>query len=358
MWSRPSTAGNVYPNLYVLLIAPPGVGKSVPLSKAEMMLRAIPTLKVAPSSLTTASLIDSVNAAHNRYLPPPGPMEYNSLQVVSSELGVFLPAYDAAFMNTLTKLYDGEFYEERRRTGKTNHVRIESPQLSILGGSTPSYLNSFLPDGAWDQGFTSRTILVYHGQASTPVLFGEEIKGNEQIWADLVHDLTAIANLGGQMVWEKEAQNAIQRWIDDGYKPKPTHAKLNHYLPRRPIHLIKLSMIAAVADSNTLTVRKDHFYNALSWLLEVEALIPEIFNSVGVTDESHAVNDLIYRVQQQFEKTKRGVSESFLYKFLQDRIPSYAIPKVIEVMVKSHKLAIVLENGIPRYRPVSPTADS
>lgn len=318
------------------------------------MMRAIPSLKVAPSSLTTASLIDSVKDSLRPFLTPPvGPMEYSSLQVVSSELGVFLPAYDAAFMNTLTKLYDGEFYEERRRTGKTNHVRIESPQLSILGGSTPSYLNSFLPEGAWDQGFTSRTILVYHGEASPKVLFGDEITADKKLWADMVHDLGLIAGVAGQMVWEKDAQVAIQRWIDDGEKPKPTHAKLTHYLPRRFVHLIKLSMIAAISESNDLIVTKDNFYQALSWLLEVEVMIPEIFNSVGVTDESHAINDLTYLVQKQFDKTGRGVPEFFLFNFLKDRVPSYSVAKVIEVMMKSRKLEQVLEGGVPKYRPLN-----
>jgi Protein of unknown function (DUF3987) len=51
---------NLYPNLYTILVGPPGVGKSAVLSQAERFLRAVPDLKITPSSVSAASLVDSL----------------------------------------------------------------------------------------------------------------------------------------------------------------------------------------------------------------------------------------------------------------------------------------------------------
>src|SRR6267154_5637892 len=208
---------NLYPNLYTILVGPPGVGKSAVLSQVERFLRAVPDIHVAPSSVSAASLVDSLVLSNRKIVRPndvPSFVQFHYLTAVASELGVFLPVYDPLFMNSLTKFYDGEHYEERRRTGKTTHTKIEHPHLSIIGGTTPSYLNSFLPEGGWDQGFTSRTIFVYSGEQPFNELFGDESQYSElqKIYLDLLHDLKSISGLYGRFEWAPEAVLAISAW--------------------------------------------------------------------------------------------------------------------------------------------------
>lgn len=345
VWVR-TKGSNLYPNLYVILVGPPGVGKSAVLSQSERMLRAIPELHVAPSSLTTASLIDTLEIANRKIIRPtqtPNFVQFNSLLVVASELGVFLPAYDPPFMNTLTKMYDGELYEERRRTGKKNHVRIDNPQLHIIGGTTPSYLNSFLPDGAWDQGFTSRTIFVYSGEPVRTPLFSDEDEFNhlEHIYINLVHDLKLVAQCFGKMTWDQEAADAIVAWDNAGLPPVPEHGKLAHYNSRRLAHAIKLCMVASASRGSDLRVSLSDYQTALDWLLEAEALIPDIFRSYGVSAEGRVMEDAWYYVFKNYSKNQRPTPHHHLMHFLKDRAPSHTIPKIIDIMVQSHMLKIV-----------------
>lgn len=321
------------------------------LSKAEIMLRSLRDFYVAPSSLTTASMIDAMNDAKRTAQVNGSLALFNSLQVIASELGVFLPAYDATFMNTLTKLYDGEHYEEKRRTGKVNHVRIESPQLSILGGTTPSYLNSFLPEGAWDQGFTSRTILVFSGPTKRQLLFGDLNQTDEALYRDLLFDLAKLKELSGPFVWEPEAVTAITEWFESGEKPVPSHAKLRHYNTRRLSHLIKLSMVSSVARSSALRITTDNLAESMGWLFEAEAALPNIFTTAGSSADSRAVEDLMWVIENQFKKTGRPVGEHILVNFLKDRVPSYSIMKIIEIMVKSKNVEMKLISGVPGYVP-------
>src|SRR5262249_8857823 len=130
VWNR-SRGGQLYPNLYVVLVGTPGVGKSVIISYCERLLRQVPDIFVAPSSVTSASLVDTMQLAQRKILRPVF-SQFNSVQVLSSEFQNFLPSYEAAFMGIMTKLYDCELYEERRRTGKVQHIKIDSPQLGLL----------------------------------------------------------------------------------------------------------------------------------------------------------------------------------------------------------------------------------
>jgi hypothetical protein len=298
-------------------------------------------------------MIDTLALSSRKIINSHGFAAFNSLQVIASELGVFLPAYDPAFMNTLTKLYDGELYEERRRTGKVNHIRIEHPQLSILGGTTPSYLNSFLPEGAWDQGFTSRTIFIFSDEIVQRDIFEEheEQTYNEGLLGDLSHDLKAIASLYGKVTWSKEAMAAISAWDKVYLEPIPEHGKLVHYNSRRLAHIIKLCVVASVSRSSEMEITIEDFQEAQNWLLEAEVVMPDIFKSMGVSGDARAMEDTWYFVYQLYGKSKRPVMEHLIISFLKDRVPSYSLNKIIEVMVRSKILKLELINGVPAYVP-------
>lgn len=310
---------------------------------------------MAPSSVSDASLIDALNDAKRSIIrigETPGHVEFNHLTVVASELGVFLPEYDRLFMNTMTKLYDGERYEQRRRTNKL-HITLERPQLNFISGTTPSYLNSFLPEGAWDQGFTSRTIFVYWGEPTITDIF-EELPSalhNQQIYNSLVHDLKAISSLYGKLDWDSGSREAIIAWNKAGLSPVPEQPKLLHYNSRRLAHLIKLCMIACASRTNSKTILLEDYQCALNWLLQAEGLMPDIFASTGIGGDARAIEDAWYYVYQQYSKTKTPVFESRLYEFLRNRVPSHSISRVIEVMVRSGMLRVDPVKGLQAYVP-------
>jgi hypothetical protein len=350
VWNR-TNKGVLYPNLYVVLVGPPGTGKSLLVSFSEKMLRALNDIHVAPSSVTSASLIDTLQMSIRKILHPTY-FQYNSLQVIVSEFQNFLVSYESQFMGILTKLYDCELYEERRRTGKVQHIRIDNTQLGILAGTTPSFLSQLLPEGAWDQGFTSRTIFIF---ADTPTeigeIFGEEddFEYNQQALEDHIADLKGVLHLVGQIRWTDVAKVAAQKWADNGCLPVPEHGRLTHYNTRRLTQVLKLSLIASVARNNDMLVEPQDFDTGLAWLLEAESHMPDIFRHMTTTPESRSMEDARFYMKQMMEKVHGPVPEHFLLAFLKDRIPSQHLTKVIEVMVKSRMLKSLYKDGVTYY---------
>lgn len=329
--------GVLYPNLYCILVGPPGAGKTQASSLIYDLIHSIEDLHTAPSSVTKASLIDALEHARRDIIRPgqnPALVTFNALTVISNELGTFIPAYDSEFMNVLTDLYDNKTYSETRRTAKIN-IKIDYPWLNILAPTTPSYLNQFLPEGAWDQGFLSRCLLVYSGTEAAGELFGEDELYSEETEKNLRHDLYQITRMFGKFTFEEDVAEALTAWHKSGGQPAPDHPKLTHYNTRRTAHLLKLCMIASAADNDSLIITLDHYVEAMDWLVLMEEAIPDIFKSMKSGGDGKTIEETYHFLYQIWMKKKEPVSEFRLYHFLQERTPAHNVERIAEVMVKA-----------------------
>lgn len=338
VWVR-SLGTPLYPNLYTIFVAPPGVGKTVLTSRIWALWQELEDHHVASSSVTKASLIDELSEAVRNIIRPkenPSVVTFNSLLVSSNELGVLIPGYENDFMNTLTDLYDGHAYSERRRS-RDIKVKMEHPQLNLVAATTPSYLNNVLPEGAWDQGFISRVILVYSGETILRPLFADYDEDTKR-FDSLARRLRRIGSLYGEMRFTDEAAELITEWHLAKGPPTPDHPRLVHYNTRRTAHLLKLCMVASAARGDTLQVTADHFREALDWLIEVEAYMPDIFKAMKAGGDSKAIEAAWHFTYEHWVKKKEPIPETRLIYFLQERIPAHNVQRVLEVMVKAEIL--------------------
>lgn len=295
--------------------------------------------------------MDSLREAERKIVLPqqtPPVVTFNTLLIAANELGVLIPGYDNEFMNTLTDVYDGHRYAESKRSKDLKYV-LNAPQLNLIAATTPSYLNNVMPEGAWDQGFISRVLLIYSGESSVSELFADTtlLRLPRQ---ELVHDLKIIANMYGKMMFTEESAGAISAWHKAKGPPAPEHPKLIHYNTRRTAHLLKLCMVASAASSNDLIITIDHYNTALSWLLEAESFMPDIFRSMAAGGDARAIEDTWYYAYQIYVKEKKSVSEARLIEFLQNRVPAHSVERIITVMVKSGLLEKRVEGFIPRAK--------
>lgn len=347
--------GRLYPNLYTILVGGAGAGKSLAIDFVTLFLgelRDASELHLTPKSVTKASLIDRLAEAERKVVRPmmnPPILSYNSLTAVISELGVFLPAYDNEFMNTLTDLWDCKDYSETRRTHKIS-IDIKAAQLSLFGGTTPSYLNSFLPEGAWDQGFMSRVILIYSPSNEFTDLFAT-FTYDTDLEKNLMADLKSIAATVGEFTVTDEVKEAINEWARRGGEPAPMHPKLTHYSARRPAHLLKLCMIACIADSEDRIITLDHFAEALDWLTEAEFVMPDIFKAMKSGGDGRVIEECYHYLYEQFIRDKKPILEHRVYHFLQERTPAHNVDRILQVMEKAGLIRKMFAEGGVGYEP-------
>jgi hypothetical protein len=326
-----TTTSRLYPNLYTILVGHPGVGKTRTITRAREFLSEVDGLRIAPTSVTAASLVDFLNAKSTVVYGHQNEI-YNSATLLPDDWSAFMSSFEKDLIGALTVFYDANPYAHDRRGG-TIRIAIQRPQLNLIAGTTPSDLIEFMPVSAWGQGFTSRVILVY----STESIIGDDFANRSPLGLPpaLVEDIISIGLLSGEFEITPEYQRLIKEWRDAGEHPKPSHPKLLHYCTRRRAMLYKLSMVSAVDIGDHLRLDKHCFDTALSWLTEVELNMASIFDHT-MTAEAQSQDEILAWVLKE-----GGVTEPQILRKMRNIFPSYAIEKVLKLMQQSHQLTLL-----------------
>ena len=330
--------GVLVPNVYCFLVAHPGVGKTITISESERYYMQIPEPHKAPTSMTGASMIDALAKA-KRFIPtakdprdPAGlaPLDYNSMFITADEITAFMHKYDDEVIGNMSAFYDPREYGHERR-GNDIKIKIKNPQLNVLCGTTPSNLMKLMPENAWEQGFTSRVVMVFSDERK----IGDDFaKVDTSLNSDLVHDLRCISSAIGEFKVTSGYQDAVNEWRAGGELPAVTHPKLLHYSTRRRVHIYKLSMVSAVDRSDVLLLTRDDFNRALAWLIEAEASMADIFLAGASNADQKAIDEIHHYVITSCVGGRK-ISSQRIVNFAKARIPLHSVERVITVMEKS-----------------------
>ena len=332
--------GPIFPNLFVLLMALPAIGKGQAINAARDMWSSTKgKLKLSADGVSKASFLDDLEAAAFK-LPINnglGLMEYHALCVAASEFGTLLPKHDTEFLNVLNKIYDCESsYRDSKRHSK--NVELVNPISTILGGTQPAFLASILPDEAWGMGFMSRMILIY-AQLTPEIDIWDtavEKEGDTVKRRVLIEGMNRFTNMIGSYEYEPKVKELISKWIKTGMEPTPEHSKLVHYNGRRLLTLIKLCMISAASRGKMLLVTEFDFERAKAWLIQAEYYMPDVFKEMVHQSDGQVIMDLHFFMWQLWVKDKKPLHEARLINFLSNRVPTDRIIRVIEIAQRSN----------------------
>ena len=145
----------------------------------------------------------------------------------------------------------------------------------------------------------------YDGNVKVQSLFAKKTR-DDKLAEKLESDIKEIANLYGELKFTEEAAEFIDSWHMGGKLPVPDHPKLQHYLSRRTAHLLKLSQVACVSDSNNLVIEVHHIQQAMDWLFDMEAHIPEIFKAMSNGGEAKVMEEAWHMLFQFKARYKKG----------------------------------------------------
>jgi hypothetical protein len=337
-----------FPNLYVMLVAAPGVGKQV-IEDVRGLLQGArlgakeQVFKVSPVNMTNASLMDALGDAKQVFLPPNGgTFTYHSLCIAAEEASVLLPVYEPGYIGALNYIYQNpQEYHETRRTSKVKELRIDNPQFNILIGAQPAYLAATFPEVAWDSGFARRLIFVYASEGPSITLF-QKHPDNKLLRLRIIDKLLKIAKLWGEAKWTEEAMIYIRQEALVHYPPTPTHSRLTHYNRVRTQNLLKLSLISAISRCQALLIEKIDVERGLYWMHEAERFMPDIFREMVGKSDKQVLEELHLFLIAYWQRNKRNPFQGdVLWDFLKDRVPSDRVGRMVEVAERSGLVARV-----------------
>lgn len=339
VYARPT-----YPNLFIALVATPGVGKQV-VEECAYLWRGVRTpgsnkriLHVAPHSSSAAALLQALNRA-TRIIIKDGAIldEYHSLQVAAEEMSVFMPTHDLEFLGRLNYIFTNPALIEVERVymGK-EPISILNPHMNILTGAQPGFLSSLLPDEAWSMGFTARLLMIYASTGPHIELFARAPMRESQE-KELLTMLGEICELHGQMEWEPRAMELLANWHATGKEPVPSHSRLIHYNQRRLQFVIKLATISAIARTQQLLICHEDVVRAKEWLLTAEEKMPDVFREMVHRSDMQVIQEThFWAMKEWVRRGKKPITGGEIARFLTSRVPSEKITRLMDVLIHAN----------------------
>lgn len=314
------------PNLYVFLVAPPGiVSKSTTAGIAMDLLSEVDGVKFGPSSVTWQALIEKFEESLVKWDPDPNleqrilagrGVEMSCLTICASELGTFFNPEDREMIDVLVDLYDGRKGGLVRRTvGKGEHV-AKSPWLNLVACTTPAWIAEHLSNHFTGGGFSSRCIFVWADAKRRLVAypFMEMDPALQALRTDLVSDLRLMAKLHGRFRLSEGAMRLGRKLYEESFRGVAASTKpdvLMGALARRQTHLHKLSMILSASEGDSLIIEEHHMQEAETAISKIEPDLAVIFRWSKKEDVALVAQQLIDEIRRQKRIKKAELFQIF-----------------------------------------------
>ena len=330
-----------YPNIYVVLVAEPGIARKTQAIKYGMnFLNTIPEIRLSSDSATKEAMTDDIEGASMPELLPDGSeLRHSSLNIISKEFESFLgqKKENTRMLTALTDLFDcPDDWSSRTRHGVSN--KIIRPWVNLLAATTPDSLASSLPASAVGGGLTSRILFIWADKKKKPVAIPYMTDAEIALKEKLEKDLYQMSRISGEYIMTNACQ---KKWIDwyDAYEEDESGDRIcadksfSGWYSRKPSYIIKVSMLCAAAVSNELTVDWKHVEKAMEEVTSVESIMGNAFNAIGKSEISAEV-DSVY----QIIRSHRWISEKELMTIIWRDVDNTKFDNVIGTLMRTGKV--------------------
>lgn len=323
-----------YPNMYVVLVGPPGrCRKGVAMSLGQKILEEL-DIEIVAESITREALIQTLRRSNDTDMNPVDgkAIAHCSLTVFSTELAVFLGDYNENFIMTLVKWFD---CEDRFRyvTKNMGHDHIHGVWFNLIGATTPALLREKINTAALGGGLTSRIVFVTEFDRAKNVAVPHMSPESRDAQGKLLNDAAYIHEMVGDFTPTQEFYDYYTKWYDEQWRKPPfkEDPRFADYVERRPMHVVKLSMILSAARSDQMIVEECDLIRAIRILTLTEQKMPYAFTGVGKS----SLSELIDLVSQFLAKNKVTTVSELYERFKYDAEPG-AMDQVMDLLQKTN----------------------
>lgn len=339
----------LFPNLFVMLVGPPGLGKSMAMEPVKKLLSSLPNMVLSPARLSPEKFIQLVSRS-SKVLPQATDPYFtqSAYAVMVSEIATFIRPQDDQIVTTLTDFFDcAELW--RYATLSRDEDRIENLYLTLIGGITPKTLADNFGAKAIGAGFTARVNFIYSDEYTPPDIFGTVHVPDLSAFQS---DLADIHKMFGTFSFSKEAAGKLQALVLAGIPPTPTDPKFEEGLTRRWIHLTKLAMLYSAAESGSLKIELSHLSAALETFLEYEACMAHSFAYMGASPVAQAIREITSYIKNEYALTGRPVTEAAIKKILLKDVQPQYVNSVLAELLQSGQLLSITQGTMRTYTPL------
>jgi hypothetical protein len=343
-----------FPNQYIVLVGPPGLGKGSAINPATDIAEAAGAANFFRDSVTAEKVIERLATGFLKVNVSTllAPLKNDHCATaIALELPVFLSSTSDRKFSTLCALWDQNRFEYDTKNKGTSLIKDMS--FGLVGGCTPNFIQHLSQNSvsAVTGGFSARTIFIYNSERDELMdsAFGAPTKINIQLYDALVNDLKHIASLRGEMRMDISAQKLWSHKYREHNKPD-TKDDLNsdasaNFKSRISSHIIKAAIAISVSESDNLTITTSHLTRAIELIERVRDRIDIVFRAVGESPLV-VVQDKVFEFIKQQGITSRSAILKRLYRHMTDE----QLTQVIYILRNAGLITELTEGNSFKYK--------
>lgn len=335
----------IYPNLFTILIAPPGVCKKTTAANiGANILRDATDVRIFSEKITPEALAKALSKTElvaEEGKPPRIEAKSQGL-LFAPELTVFLgrEQYNESLVLLLTRIYDCPDKTEFESI-KHSTIPLRNVFVSLLGCTTPSEFQLAIPGSAGGGGLLSRMTMIY--KASTPRCYPVPVMDDPLRRELLVAQLREINEKeSGQFLI---SDTALVWWNDYYYDHKRRmESSVASFAEREPQNILRLAMILSVSEGLPKLLGKDVLERAFK-IITIAANSSTILTaSIGTSNRGQLQHDII----EYLRKCGGTRSRSHVTKRFYGRATGKDIEEAMNTLEHMAHLIVSFKTGVKK----------
>lgn len=327
----------VYCNLYICLVGSPGSRKSTAIEVALQFIEELAGIPITIACTSYPQLLQELESNQRVFqvTPEKPPIPYCPMSIVVDELSNFLSISQAQMIDLLTTIYGRRTFDYKTKNKGSN--KILGPYVTLLAGTVPDWIATYLKTDIITGGFSRRCIFVYEMERNKPNAFPSVSTRGREAWARMLTYGKMLQGISGPFEWPKDSMNWYEHWYEN--QPKCMDKNLVGYYDSRHMQLCKVAMLLALADRPLLVLEKKYMEQALRVLEMMEKNLGRVFEGVGKND----LNAAATYVMDFIERAGGYVPDKTLKRATFHQIDSQQYNYVMQHLVDTDRLVGLME---------------
>ena len=304
----------VYPNLYIALVGPPGVGKGEAIHPAHQLAKDKLLVNYMSDRITAPRIIEKLFHGFTQTTQVKNGQviigaKDSTATLMSAELPTLLTSSEW-MLQFLCDAWDrGTFDYDTRNKGS---FTVTNMCVSLIGACVPDYIRKLNKDAnaTVSSGFSARTVFVHATSPSKYLPWASSLVTSPlyiKEMQDLSDRLQLLSHVSGEVQMDHFAIDLFDDYVAAlklSITPDDSDVYRN-FKARQHIHLLKVAMTLAASDNPTgpIVITRAILGTAMHMIDDIAADVDDIFRGVGESDLSGPIARLQLYIERKGQVT-------------------------------------------------------